>query len=107
MTDFKKEFANFISENNVVGVTAGVIIGISTKDVVLSCVQDIVVPLITILLIKLNGKIFTKYIKGKSSLNISSFISNFITWILILIITFFFLTFTFNKLLNVPPKEKK
>ena len=48
----KKQLADFISNNNVIGVTAGVTIALVTKDVILSFVQDIIIPVIVILLIE-------------------------------------------------------
>jgi hypothetical protein len=36
----KKQLADFISNNNVIGVTAGVTIALVTKDVILSFVPD-------------------------------------------------------------------
>ncbi len=108
MTDFKNDFAKFISENNVVGVTAGVIIGYSAKDTITSFVTDIFLPLFIIFLHKLKFKSIMRFLpgKGKNQMDIAKFVGQFISFILLSIITFFFLTFTFNKLLNVPKKKK-
>jgi large-conductance mechanosensitive channel len=78
-----------------------------TNDVVLYLVADIVVPLIVILLVRLNIKSVTAVLpgKGKSTLNITNFISSLISWLLGIIITYFFIQYAFIKLLGV--KEKK
>ena len=108
MSDFKKQFSEFITTNNVVGVTAGVVIGYSAKDTITSLVNDIILPLIILLISKFN-KSLTKFLpgKGKSTLNITNFIGQVITFILLSIITFFFILFAFNKLLGVTNKETK
>jgi large-conductance mechanosensitive channel len=105
--DFKNELGDFISRNGIIGLSAGVIIGLVTKDVVLSLVTDIVVPLFVILLVRLNIKSLTAVLpgKGKSRLNITNFISYFISWILGMILTYFFIQYAFIKLLGA--KEKK
>jgi hypothetical protein len=46
-------------------------------------------------------------IKKDSVLNITKFVSNFITWILAIIITYFFIQYAFFKLLGVQQKEKE
>uniref|UniRef100_A0A6C0EUX7 Large conductance mechanosensitive channel protein n=1 Tax=viral metagenome TaxID=1070528 RepID=A0A6C0EUX7_9ZZZZ len=108
MSEFKAQFAEFITKNNVVGVTAGVVIGYSAKDTITSLVNDIILPLIILLISKFD-KSLTKFLpgKGKSTLDITHFISQVITFILLSIITFFFILFAFNKLLGAttPPKK--
>ncbi len=106
MSDFKTQFAEFITKNNVVGVTAGVVIGYSAKDTITSLVNDIIIPLIILLLSKFD-KSLTKFLpgKGKSTLDITHFIGQVITFILLSIITFFFILFAFNKLLGATTKE--
>ena len=94
----KKELADFITNNRIIGVTAGVTIGLVSKDVVLSLVQDIVVPVIVILLLKLKIKKLTAYLPNKDNgLNITKFISALITWILAIICTFIFVQYAFIK----------
>lgn len=94
----KKELADFITNNRIIGVTAGVTIGLVSKDVVLSLVQDIVVPIIVILLLRLKIKKLTAYLPNKDNgLNITKFISCLITWILAIICTFIFVQYAFIK----------
>ena len=94
----KKELADFITNNRIIGVTAGVTIGLVSKYVVLSLVQDIVVPIIVILLLRLKIKKLTAYLPNKDNgLNITKFISCLITWILAIICTFIFVQYAFIK----------
>jgi large-conductance mechanosensitive channel len=96
--DLKKELADFITNNRIIGVTAGVTIGLVSKDVVLSLVQDIVIPIIVILLLRLKIKKLTAYLPNKDNgLNITKFISSLITWILAIICTFIFVQYAFIK----------
>jgi large-conductance mechanosensitive channel len=96
--DLKKELADFITNNGIIGVTAGVTIGLVSKDVVLSLVQDIVIPIIVILLLRLKIKKLTAYLPNKDNgLNITKFISSLITWILAIICTFIFVQYAFIK----------
>jgi len=96
--DMKKELADFITNNRIIGVTAGVTIGLVSKYVVLSLVQDIVVPIIVILLLRLKIKKLTAYLPNKDNgLNITKFISCLITWILAIICTFIFVQYAFIK----------
>ena len=96
--DMKKELADFITNNRIIGVTAGVTIGLVSKDVVLSLVQDIVIPIIVILLLRLKIKSLTAYLPNKDNgLNITKFISCLITWILAIVCTFIFVQYAFIK----------
>ena len=51
-----EEFKKFIKDNNVVGVAAGMIIALATKDLINTIIGNIVVPGINILLLMLNFK---------------------------------------------------
>jgi large-conductance mechanosensitive channel len=96
--DMKNELADFITNNRIIGVTAGVTIGLVSKDVILSLVQDIVIPIIVILLLRLKIKKLTVYLPNKDNgLNITKFISSLITWILAIVCTFIFVQYAFVK----------
>jgi large-conductance mechanosensitive channel len=104
----RKQLADFITNNGVIGVTAGVIIGLVTKDTVLSLIQDVVVPLIVILLLRLKIKSLTQILPNKDNgLNITKFISCLITWILSVICTYLFIQYAFIKLLGANSNIQK
>ena len=102
--EIKYQLADFISKNNVVGVCAGVLVGFVTKDLVLSFVSDVILPVFVILLLKLNVPCINNLFKGKTGLNITKFFAAGITWIIALIITFIFVQYAFFKLLGVKDK---
>lgn len=91
MADFKEQLKEFIVTNNVVGISAGICIGAVTKDAVSSFVNDILFPLLFIGINKFNVKKFSKLFDENNELKVLSFIKQFITWVLIVIVTFIFI----------------
>jgi len=99
------EFKKFIKDNNIVGVAAGMIIALATKDLIVTIIGNIVVPGINIFLLTLNFKSLSKFLPGKDSanskINFISFINALLTFILTVIITFLFILYTFKILLGI------
>jgi large-conductance mechanosensitive channel len=106
-TMFFNEFKKFIVDNGIVGTCAGVIIALVTKDLILSFVGDITIPLFIFLCLKLNIKWLTNILpSGKSFFDFTNFFKQFITWILTLLVTFFIIKATFQLLLGVSVYKK-
>ena len=107
-TSFKNDLVEFISQNNIVGTCAGVIIALVTKDVVLSLVADIVVPVFILLLLRTKLPLVLRWIDPKKEvgINISKFVSSFITWILSMTITYLFIQYTFIKVLGAKYRKQ-
>ena len=106
----KKELVDFIIENKLMTYSAGVVIGLVSKDLILSLVQDIIIPGILLLFIKLKFDFMTKILPHKDKkvhINIINFIGCVITWILALICTFIFVQYTFVNVLGVKKNETK
>ena len=103
---FKDSFSKFIVDNGIAGTAAGVSIAISTKDVITSFVGDILIPLIYLLLIRINANA-TKVLPVHTKLNAIAFIQQFITWIFVIIITFLFIQYFFNSILGISNKPSK
>ena len=103
MSEFVDQLRKFVVDNSIVGTSAGVCIALATKDGIQSLVQDIIIPGLVILLHKLHIDSLTKIlpIHGKAQFNILNFINQFITWILIIIISFVFVKFAFEYLLGI------
>lgn len=103
MSEFVVQLRKFVVDNNIVGTSAGVCIALATKDGIQSFVQDIVIPGIVILLHSLHVDWLTKILPlhGKSQLNVLNFINQFVTWFLIIIISFLFVKFAFEYLLGI------
>jgi len=103
---FFTQFKKFIADNSIVGTSAGVIIALASKDVITSLVGDIVIPILIFLFLKLNIKSLTP-ILGKSEFNLTNFFKNLISWILTMLVTYFFIQATFEFLLGVKKEEPK
>jgi large-conductance mechanosensitive channel len=88
----------------VVGVAAGMIIALATKDLINTIIGNIVVPGLNILLM-LNFKYLSKFLPGKDSVNskidIIPFINALLSFVLTIFITFLFILYTFNILLGI------
>ena len=102
------EIKQFIVDNNIVGTSAGVCIALATKDGIQSLVGDIIIPAIVMLLHTLHIDGLAKYlpVKGTAKLNITDFIKQFITFILIIVISFVFVKVAFGYLLGVNYAKK-
>ena len=99
------EFKKFIRDNNVVGVAAGMIIALATKDLISTIIGNLVVPGINIFLLTLNFKSLSKFLPGKDSvkskIDFIPFINAILSFVLTVIITFLFILYTFNVLLGI------
>lgn len=104
---FLAQFKKFIVDNGIVGTCAGVIIALVTKDLILSLVGDIIIPVFIILFFKLNIKWLTAVLPGKSNFDFTSFFKNFISWVITMMVTFFFIQTTFEFLLGIKKEDKK
>ena len=103
MSEFVDQLRKFVVDNNIVGTSAGVCIALATKDGIQSLVGDIIIPGMVILLHSLHIDSLTKIlpIHGKAQLNIMDFLKQFITWILIIIISFIFVKVAFEYFLGI------
>ena len=101
MKKILKEFKEFISKGNVIDVAVGVIIGSAFSKIVTSLVNDIIMPLIGVII---GGLDFTSLsIKVKDSeILYGSFIQNIVDFLIIAACIF-----TVVKLMNKFKKPKK
>ena len=100
----KKDLVDFIIENKLMTYSAGVVVGLVSKDVILSLVQDIIIPIFFIIFIRLKFNTFTKILPRKDkmvNLNITNFVGCLITWVLALFCTFIFVQYTFTYVLGI------
>ena len=101
LDDFKK----FMVDNGIVGTTAGVIIALSSKDLISSLSSDIIIPCIILLLYWLNIKSLKNYLpSGKTKLDLENFFKNILSWIIVVVLTFVFIKITFHYLLGIEKK---
>ena len=100
-TKFKEQLKRFILDNGVIGTAAGVSIALVTKDIIQSFVGDIIIPSFIFVLTSLNIKGLTDMLPGKKLLDLTNFFKQLISWVLVIIITYLFITFTFKVLLGI------
>jgi large-conductance mechanosensitive channel len=99
----KEQFNKFIVDNNLIGTTAGVGIGLATKDVIQSFVSDIIFPVFYLIVYKLKLPYFKH---NKHPVDYIIFFKQFITWLVIIIVTFLFVQLSFKILLGVDNSKK-
>jgi len=96
MKKFVQEFKEFISKGNVITMAVGIIIGSAFTAIVNSLVNDIITPLIGVILggMDFSGMVLTV---GKESLLIGSFINAIISFLLTALVLFMIVK-TFNRI---------
>ncbi len=105
MKALMKEFKEFISRGNVIDMAVGVIIGGAFTTIVNSLVNDIIMPLLSLLT---KGFDITSLClvlgegEGAATLNYGAFLSNIINFLLIAIVIFFVI-----KSINIFRKKKE
>jgi len=82
-----KEFKAFISRGNVIDLAVGVIIGGAFGKIVTSIVNDIIMPLIGIILGGLNFSSLTIRV-GSATINYGTFIQNIIDFLIVAVCIF-------------------
>jgi large-conductance mechanosensitive channel len=105
-SEFQEHLKKFIVDNNIIGTAAGVSIALVTKDVIQSFVGDIVIPSFYFILIRLNINYFSKILPGKTVIDFTNFAKQFISWLLVIIITFLFVKIAFQLLFGVDDTTK-
>lgn len=98
---FKEQLKRFILDNGVIGTAAGVSIALVTKDIIQSFVGDIIIPSFIFVLSSLQIKGLTDMLPGKKMLDLTNFFKQLISWVLVIVITYLFITFTFQVLLGI------
>jgi large conductance mechanosensitive channel len=109
MKAFVKEFKEFISRGNVMDMAVGIIIGGAFTAIVTSLVDDILMPLLSLIT---GGIDFTALCivfgegENAATLNYGSFIAAIINFLLIAVVIFFLLK-AFNKMSSLRKKEEE
>lgn len=84
-------FVDFISDNGILATSAGITIGFATATFIKSFVADVVIPVIVLVVYKFNsngGKFVGRLVANKE-LHFANFVSEMITWVLIIVASFF------------------
>ncbi len=102
ITNFGKEFKEFISKGNVIDLAVGVIIGGAFGKIVSSLVNDIIMPLVGIIIGGIDFNTLTLTIKD-ATINYGIFIQNIVDFLIIAFCIFLFL----KVILKLKKKDKK
>ena len=100
-----KEFKKFISKGNVVDLAVGVIIGGAFGKIVSSLVNDILMPIIGVLIGGIDFSSLSIKV-GKANIAYGMFIQNIIDFLIIAFCVFIFVKLV-NRLSNLTKKEKE
>ena len=100
-----KEFKEFISKGNVLDLAVGVVMGSAFSGIVTSLVNDIIMPLVGLLIggIDFSGM---KATVGDASIAYGNFIQNIVNFLIIAISIFMFIKFI-NRLTKKVKKEEE
>jgi large conductance mechanosensitive channel len=109
--DIRYDFSHFIIDYNIIGLTAGIILGTVGNNTIKSIIDNIIMPLISPLLGS-KGEWEDKTVKiGNIELRIGKFIGDIIYFLLVFIMTFAFLHYFFARIImgkdNVSNLAKK
>ncbi len=99
-----KEFKEFISKGNVIDLAVGVIIGTAFGKIVSSLVNDIIMPLVGILIGGINFTELTVTVKD-ATINYGMFIQNIVDFLIIAFCIFLFVKMI-NRLSRIRKKEE-
>lgn len=105
MKNMIKEFKDFISRGNVIDLAVGVIIGGAFGKIVSSLVDNILMPLIGILLGGIDFSNLSVKIKD-ATINYGLFIQNVIDFLIVAFCVFLLVKFV-NRLSSIADKKKK
>lgn len=105
---FIEEFKDFALKGNIVDMAIGIIIGGAFSQIVTSLVNDIIMPIVSLIIGKVNFKDL-KYVKElgsglKLELTYGNFIQNVVNFIIIAFCLFVVIKFM-NKLQNISKEE--
>jgi len=109
------QLKKFIMENQIVGTSVGVSTGFAVNNVIMSMVNDLIVPLVLIVLRKFHIDFLKKYLPetSKTSLDLGSFIKQLISFVIVIGVSFIFIKISFDYFLGIesgnenPKKDKK
>jgi large-conductance mechanosensitive channel len=104
--DLKKsvgtDLKSFIFNNNILGTMSAVTIAFSTGTMIRSLTGELILPSIYSIF---NSS--TEGFKGLTGLNVSNFMKEFISWLIVILITFVFIDYILKKFIWTPDTKKE
>jgi large-conductance mechanosensitive channel len=106
---FREKLKDFIVNNGIIGTTAGVIIALVSKDLIMSLTNDIIFPSIILLLLMLNIDSLNLILPDNSKIDLLNFLKQLFSWGVVIVITYIFIKNIFEKILSIDdiPKEQE
>lgn len=95
------DLKTFIFNNNILGTMGAVTIAFSTGTMIRSLVGELILPSIYSIF---NSE--TSGFAGLSGENVSKFIKEFISWLIVILITFLFIDYVLKRFIWTPEQEK-
>ncbi len=105
MKNIAKEFKDFISRGNVIDLAVGVIIGGAFGKIVTSLVDDVLMPIIGVLLGGINFSSLTLKFQD-ATIKYGMFVQNVIDFLIVAFCVFLLVKFV-NKISSIDKKKKK
>ena len=104
-----KEFKEFAFKGNVLDMAVGVVVGGAVGKIVTSLVNDIIMPLCSLLLNNIKFTDLKIMLKGDSAVMIGNFIQSFVDFVIIALSIFMFVKMinSFKKKEEAKPEEPK
>ena len=104
-----KEFKEFAFKGNVLDMAVGVVVGGAFGKIVTSLVNDIIMPLCSLLLNNIKFTDLKIMLKGDSAVMIGNFIQSFVDFVIIALSIFMFVKMinSFKKKEEAKPEEPK
>jgi large-conductance mechanosensitive channel len=100
-------FSKFITDNGILAASAGITIGFATATFVKSFVADVIMPVIFLAIVAVNKNAsgFVAKFLASTNLRFTNFVSELVTWILIVITVFFIINLIRKQLQTTPTAQ--
>ena len=103
MNGMRSQLSEFLQKGNIIGSMAGVTIAFSTGNMIRSFVNEIIFPFLYTLLKYKNLGEFAPI----NTSNLSKFGKEFITFLIVIFVTYLFVKYVMKYLFNIKEEEKK
>jgi len=102
------QIKKFVVDNNIVGTSAGVAVGLAAKEGIQSLVNDVIMPAFATLFRYIHFDMGSKLlpVSEKTKLDVINFIKQMIAFVITLAVSFLFVKLSFDYLLGIDTNKK-
>ena len=102
------QIKKFVMDNNIVGTSAGVAVGLAAKEGIQSLVNDVIMPAFATLFRYIHFDMGSKLlpVSEKTKLDVINFIKQMIAFVITLAVSFLFVKLSFDYLLGIDTNKK-